>query len=355
MVKLQRILIDHPQLFELVYGSTDSSLQQVAPPETSTPNSICFLSQPNQISLLENIQSPLWIVTDALWSKHPQHLHEAAQSKLAAVLTCRNLQVAMAHILNYFDRRQELLAFPGGISVHAWIHPSAKIEPGVTIGPFTCIGPNTIIRAGTIVGPNCTIEGEVEIGSNGYFESHVFVGRQVRIGNHCRVKPFASIGSDGFGYAPSPNGTLKIPQIGNVVIEDHVDIGSGACIDRATMTQTRIGQGTKIDNLVHVAHNCDIGRYCFLTAGFAMAGSSKIGDFFMTGGTSAVGDHVVIAEKVTLAGASVVTGNIEKSGAYGGNPVQPMQDYMRTRATLAQLPQIRKQVNRILKHLNLGE
>jgi UDP-3-O-[3-hydroxymyristoyl] glucosamine N-acyltransferase len=355
MLAFQTLKQDHPELFELVHGTTSGPFLSVAPPEASLNTSISFLSQPSQLPLLTEIKSQLWIVTEALWQKHGGELTAAATPVSAAIATCRNLQVSMAIVLNYFDRRMELLAFPRGISAQSWIHPSAIIEADVCIGPFTTIGPNVKIGAKSVIGAHCTIEGEVEIGRDCYLESHVFVGRQCRIGNECRIKPFASIGSDGFGYAPSPNGVLKIPQLGIVILEDQVDVGSGSCIDRATMTQTRIGRGSKIDNLVHVAHNCDIGKYCFLTAGFAMAGSSKIGDFFMTGGCSAVSDHVVIADKVTLAGASVVTGSIEKPGAYGGNPLQPMQDYLRTRSSLAHVPQIRKQLNRIMKHLGIED
>lgn len=355
MVNLRTILDDHPQLFSNVYGNTTAPLKKVSLPEDSTEDSICFLSQPSHLGLLANLKSPLWIIAENFWNKNTEAIQSAARSPNSTILTCRNLQVAMTHILRYFDRRQSLLAYPLGISPQAWIHPSAQIGAGVTIGPFSTIGPNVKIGAGTLIGPHCTIEGESEVGSDCLLEGHIFIGRQCKVGNSCRIKPFASIGTDGYGYAATDKGVLKIPQIGIVNIEEQVDIGSGTCIDRATLSQTRIGKGTKIDNLVHIAHNCDIGQYCFITACFAMAGSSKIGDFFMTGGASCVGDHVVIADKVTLAGATVVTGSIEKSGAYGGNPVQPMNDYLKTRATTSHLPQLRRQVNRILKHLGIEE
>lgn len=355
MVTLQTIVLEHPTLFELLCGQVSTVFDKVTPPEQTSTNSICFLSHSSQLALLGTIQSPLLIVTKALWQKHSAELSSFATQKSAAILGCEVLQIGMAHILKYFDRREDLMAFPKGVSPQAWVHPTAQLGRGVTIAPFTSIGPNVQIGDHCVIGPSCIIEGEVRIGAHTLLEGNTFVGRQCRIGEHCRIKPLASIGSDGFGYAPTKDGALKIPQVGTVLIEDHVDIGSGTCIDRATITQTRIGRGTKIDNLVHIAHNCDIGQYCFLTAGFAIAGSSKIGDFFMTGGTSAVGDHVVIHEKVTLAGASVVTSNIDKSGSYGGNPVQPMQDYLKTRSVTGQLPQMRKQIHRIMKHLGLNE
>lgn len=353
MLKTDQLLQEHSLLFQVAVKNPTPTLLQVTPPEISTADSVTFLSTPHHIPLLPSLKSPLWIVTEALWTKCSKDFLEQTSGRGITILTCKSLQVAMAIVLSYFDRREALLALPKGISPQAWIHPSARIAPGVTVGPFTCIGPDVQISSGCIIGPHCTIEGESHLGENCYLESHVFIGRQSTLGRHCRIKPFASIGSDGYGYAPTGNDVLKIPQVGKVIIEDYVDVGSGSCIDRATLTVTRIGHGTKIDNLVHIAHNCEVGKYCFITAGFAMAGSSKIGDFFMTGGTSAVGDHVVITNKVTLAGASVVTGNITESGSYGGNPLQPLQDHLKTRASLAHLPQLRKQVSKVLKHLNL--
>lgn len=355
MVELQKILNDHPELFSLEEGNSNHELLGVCPPEASKPAYLCFMSTSKHVPLLPDLQCPLWIISSQFWKDHSESLRTTARKKLASIVVCKNLQAGMAQVLSYFDRHRELLAFPQGVSPHVWIHPNAKIGKNVSIGPYTTIGPHTRVGDNTVIGPHCTIEGEVELGESCFLEGNIFIGRQCRLGRFCHIKPFATIGTDGFGYAPTSNGALKIPQLGIVYIEDFVDIGANTCIDRATLTQTRIGQGTKIDNLVHIAHNCDIGRYCFLTAGFAIAGSSKIGDFFMTGGTSSVGDHVDIPEKVTLAGATVVTSSIEKPGAYGGNPVQPMNDYLKTRASMAQLPLLRKQVAKILKHLGLNE
>ena len=354
MVNLKSLLSEHPELLNLVFGYSNLIFENIKPPEEATPNSICFMSKPTQLPLLESLTSQLLIITDKIWESNSNQFIEFSKRQSSAVITCRNLQVCMAHILNYFDQRDNLRSYPLGISPLSWIDPRARISSDVSIAPFTTIGPNVQIGERTIIGPNCTIEGDVKIGSDCLVESHVFIGRQCLIGNSCRIKPFASIGADGYGYAPTKSRPLKVPQIGIVVLEDYVDVGSSVCIDRATLTQTKIGTGTKIDNLVHIAHNCEIGKYCFLTAGFAMAGSSKIGNHFMTGGASCVGDHVTISDDVTLAGASVVTSDIETAGAFGGNPIQPMQDYLRIRSTITHLPQMRKKINQILKHLGLS-
>lgn len=354
-ISIHSILTDHPDLLTFKMGTKNLEVSGVSTPENSTPNTLCFLSQKSHLTYLESNVCSTWVIQEEIWKTQEPFLMKSAESMSKTVLICQNLQMTMAHILSYFDRRNSLLSFPQGISPQSWIHPSVKLSPSVTVGPFCTIGPDVQIGENSIIGPHSTIEGETLIGNNCYFESHVFIGRQTRVGNYCRFKPFASIGTDGYGYAPTSTGSLKIPQIGIVLIEDFVDIGSGTCIDRATLTQTRIGKGSKLDNLVHIAHNCNIGQYCFITAGFAVAGSSTIGDYFMTGGTTAVGDHVHITDKVTLAGASVVTGSIDKPGSYGGNPIQPLQENLRTRVLLLQLPKMRKNILKILKHLNLSE
>lgn len=359
MVTLQTILKDHSEIFELIY---DNSAERPSPalyrcvstPESPNPEAIIFLSKISHSTSLDSHQKTLWIMTRDLWEKSQKSFLELAKKNQNSILICRNLQMAMAQTLGYFDRRESLLAFPAGISPQSWIHPSAIIESGVSIGPFTTIGPNVIIQKGSHIGSHCIIEGESHIGSECFLEGHVFIGRQTQIGKRCRIKPFASIGTDGYGYFPAKNNTIKIPQIGKVIIEDFVDIGSGTCIDRATITHTRIGKGTKIDNLVHIAHNCDIGRYCFITACFAMAGSTKIGDHFMTGGATSVGSHLTIANDVTLAGASVVMSDITSSGQYGGHPLQPMKNYLKTQVMLNQLLNLKKQIHLILKHINLN-
>lgn len=359
MMTLQTLLKDHAELFEVAVDHATHASAQTKPyrfistPEKPTKEGVIFLSQSQHLNCLPTHQNSLWIITKELWSKSHTELLEAAKKQNNFILVCKNLQIAMAHTLAYFDQRTELYAFPQGISPQTWIHPSATIESDVSIAPFTTIGPHVHIQKGSHIGPNCIIEGEVTLGADCFLEGHVFVGRQTQIGKGCRIKPFASIGADGYGYAPTQSGAVKIPQIGKVILEDFVDIGSGTCIDRATITYTRIGKGTKIDNLVHIAHNCEVGSYCFITAGFAMAGSSKIGDYFMTGGCCAVGDHIEIADRVTLAGASVVMSDIKNSGSYGGHPLQPMQSYLKTQVVLGQLPTMKKQMKLVLKHLKL--
>jgi UDP-3-O-[3-hydroxymyristoyl] glucosamine N-acyltransferase len=186
-------------------------------------------------------------------------------------------------------------------------------------------------------------------------QSHVFVGSACEIGSDCEIHPHSSIGSDGFGYAIDARGRpRKICQLGNVVIGDDVEIGSNCAIDRATLTSTRIRSGAKLDNICHIAHNCDLGEDGLYTAGFMMAGSTTIGRRFMTGGNSVVSAHLNIADDVSLQGRSNVTKSISRSGAYGGYPLQPLQDALRTTVNLGHLSKLRRDLKRVMNHLKLS-
>lgn len=351
MVTLKDIIQAHSDFFNFLQGEVQTSIYGVLPPDLASKNDLCFISNKKQWDLAINSKSQSWIVLE----KFNQSLTKDQWPKSINLLSCKNIQIGMALCLDFFDDRKKLLPFSSGISPFASVHPSAEIAKNVTIAPYSLIGPNVKIGENSIIGPHCTIEGLSEIGSNTWLESHVFIGTHTLIGSFCKIKAFAAIASDGFGFAPLKDSILRIPQIGKVVIEDHVQIGANTCIDKATLTETRIGKYTKIDNLVHIAHNCKIGNYCMITAGFATAGSTIIGDYFVCGGTVAIADHITITNNVTLAGASIVTNNIEKPGVYGGSPTQPMQDYLRSKSSLIHLPQLRKQMSRVLKHLKLSQ
>jgi UDP-3-O-[3-hydroxymyristoyl] glucosamine N-acyltransferase len=351
MVTLKDIIQGHSDFFNLLQEQEQIFIKSILPPDLAGKEDLCFISNNKQWEMALNSKCKSWVVLEKFIQSIPKDQIPVAIN----LLSCKNIQVAMAISLTHFDDRKKCLPFVFGISPFASVHPSTKIGQNVTIAPYSLIGPSVIIGDNTIIGPHCTIEGYSQIGGNSWLESHVFIGAHSRLGAFCQVKPFASIGSDGYGFAPLKEEILKIPQVGKVIIEDHVQIGSNTCIDKATLTETRIGKGTKIDNLVHIAHNCRVGNYCMITAGFATAGSTIIEDYFVCGGRVAVADHIHITKNVTLAGASVVTGNVETPGAYGGAPLQPMQDYLKTKASFVHLPKLRKQMTRILKHLGLPQ
>lgn len=219
----------------------------------------------------------------------------------------------------------------GRISNGAHVDPSARLEPGVTvefgavIGAEAEIGTGTVIASGAAVGRGCCIGRNSHIG-HGVTIQHALIGSNVI------VHPGARIGQDGFGYAPGPGGLLKIPQIGRVIIQDHVEIGANTTIDRGALDDTVIGEGTKIDNLVQIGHNVRIGRFCVLVAQVGVAGSATIGDGVMIGGAAGVNGHVTIGDGAQLAALSGVATDVPAGARWGGQPARPMRGFLRDAA-----------------------
>jgi UDP-3-O-[3-hydroxymyristoyl] glucosamine N-acyltransferase len=205
-----------------------------------------------------------------------------------------------------------------------------------------------------MIGAHAVVENRARIGARTVIHPQVFVGSDCEIGADCEIHPHSTIGGDGFGYSVSADGRpIKISHLGNVKIGDHVEIGSNCAIDRATLTSTHIRSGTKLDNICHIAHNCDLGENGFYTAGFMTGGSTKIGRQFTTGGGTVVTAHVTLADNVVLAGRSTVTNDIPEAGRYGGYPLQPLKLAMKTVASIGQLNELRRNLNRVMRHLQL--
>ena len=199
------------------------------------------------------------------------------------------------------------------------------------------------------------IEEGAKIGDRSVVHPHVTIGYDCEIGNEVIIQPGVVIGSEGYGFAQDEKGrSHRIPQLGRVVIEDRVSIGAGSCIDRATYGETRIGAGTKLDNLCHIAHNVEIGEDCLLTAGFVVAGSTKIGDRVIASGQTGVLDHLEICDDVTLVHRAGVTKSIDEPGVYAGLPLQPLSAHMRNTVALKQLSDLRKKVQQLEQELSEG-
>jgi UDP-3-O-[3-hydroxymyristoyl] glucosamine N-acyltransferase len=268
----------------------------------------------------------------------------------------RNISMGMAVLLKYFDQKSLRFTQWGQRHPTAVVHADAQIGDGVFLGPYCVVGAHAVIGDRCMIGAHAVIENHAHLGAGCVIHPHVFVGSACEIGRDCEIHPHTSIGSDGFGYAVEANGTpRKISHLGNVRIGDGVEIGSNCAIDRATLTSTHVRSGTKIDNICHVAHNCDLGENGFYTAGFMMGGSTKIGRQFVTGGCSVVTSHVTLADNVVLAGRSTVTNDVPDPGSYGGYPLQPLKEAMKTAVSIGHLNEIRRNLKRVMKHLHLSE
>ncbi|MDM7923167.1 MAG: UDP-3-O-(3-hydroxymyristoyl)glucosamine N-acyltransferase [Pyrinomonadaceae bacterium] len=225
------------------------------------------------------------------------------------------------------------------------IHPTAVIADdavfgnGVFIGAFACVGEGSVIGDNTQLRAGAKIGDRVSIGSDCVLHPNVFVEDGCSVGNKVLLQTGVVIGSEGFGFVRDETGEhLKFPQIGTVVIEDAVEIGANSCVDRGALGETRIGAGTKIDNLVQVAHNVHIGKRCVIASETGISGSAVIGDDCVIGGQVGIADHVRIESGAIIGARSAVfPGKIVKKGVWAGTPVQPIQDYKRQNAVMRKL------------------
>ncbi len=250
-----------------------------------------------------------------------------------------------------FSKVLELFAHDSRPS--AGVHPTAVIGEnvslgeGVSVGAHSYIGDDTSVGDRTVVHPLAYVGPEAIIGADSEIHPQVYVGARVQIGDRVAIHAGAAIGPDGFGFLQTEQGHRKIPQIGTVIIEDDVEVGANATVDRATVSVTRIGAGTKIDDQVHVAHNCVIGRNCLLCGLVGIAGSTTVGDNVVMGGQAGVNDHVEIADDIVLAAQAGVFGNLEEPGIYSGYPARPHGEQLRLMALTRRLPKLVDRINEL--------
>lgn len=215
-----------------------------------------------------------------------------------------------------------------GLSPAAHIHPQALVETGAIVEAGAVIGPDAQVGSGTVIAPNAVIGPSCRIGRDGYVGPGVTV-QHALLGNRVIVHAGARIGQDGFGYVLGRAGLEKMPQLARVVVQDDVEIGANTTIDRGTLSDTVIGEGTKIDNLVQIAHNVRIGRSCVLAAHCGLSGSVTLGDGVMLGGRVGIADHLTIGSLAQVAAAAGVMTDIPAGERWGGMPAQPMKEMMR--------------------------
>ena len=215
-----------------------------------------------------------------------------------------------------------------GVAPGTFVHASARLENGVVVDPGAVIGPRAEIGAGTVIGPNAVIGPKVRIGRDCSIGAAATL-MHCLIGDHVVIHPGCHIGQDGFGYVMDKGAHLKVPQVGRVIVQDHVEIGAGTTVDRGAIRDTVIGEGTKIDNLVQVGHNVVIGRHCILVAQTAISGSATLEDLVVLGGRVGVNNHVTIGEGAQIAATSNVNGDVPAGARWGGTPAKPVKQWFR--------------------------
>lgn len=229
-----------------------------------------------------------------------------------------------------------------GVSPAAYVHPTASIEAGATIEAGAVIGKGVSVGTGTLIAATAVVGEGCQIGRDSYIAPGVAV-QFAMIGNRVSLHPGVRIGQDGFGYVPGPRGLEKVPQLGRVILQDDVEIGANTTIDRGALSDTVIGEGTKIDNLVQIAHNVRIGRFCIVAAHCGISGSCVIGDQTMLGGRVGLADHLVIGSRVQIAAASGVMNDIPDGERWGGFPARPIKQWFRDIANIRSIGKPKKE------------
>lgn len=265
------------------------------------------------------------------------------------VLWVDDAELAIARVLRLFAPPAPRP--PVGVDSFARVEESAALGAGVAVGPFVYIGRHAKIGARCVIHPGVYIGDESILGEECELFPNVTVRERITLGDRVIIHSGSAIGSDGFGYRWDGSQHVKIPQIGTVIIEDDVEIGSSVCIDRAKFGATRIGRGAKIDNLVQIAHNCDVGPHCIITGQVGLAGSVKLGAGVVIGGQSSIRDGVSIGDGAMIAGASGVADDIPPREIYSGIPAMPHRQNLREQKALRRLPNIQEQIRALQEEI----
>jgi UDP-3-O-[3-hydroxymyristoyl] glucosamine N-acyltransferase len=266
------------------------------------------------------------------------------------ILRVEDADLAIATILRLFAPPRSKPSV--GIDPTARIDPSASLGDGAAIGPNVVIGPRTRIGRNVVVHAGAFIGEDVSIGDDCEIFHHVVIRERLTIGSRVVVHAASVLGTDGFGYRWDGKQHQKVPQIGTIVIEDDVEIGSCVCIDRAKFSATRIGRGTKIDNLVQIAHNVQVGPHCIIVGFAGLAGSCQLGTGVILGGQTAVRDHVKMGDGSIAAACSAVADDVEPKTIVSGTPAIPHRQSLREHAALRRLPDLVAQVRKLQEELD---
>lgn len=319
-------------------GDGDVEIARVAAIEDAGPGDLTFFANPKYAAELQSTRASAVI------------LGERAEAAPCAMLRTKEPYVAFGRAVALFA--EEWRPAPG-IHARAYVARDAKVAADASIGPMTAVGERARIGARTIVHPNVTIGRDVEIGDDCVIHAGVSIRERVRVGNRVVVQDGVVIGSDGFGFARRADGTHeKIPQVGGVVIEDDVEIGANSAIDRPAVGETRIGAGTKIDNLVQIAHGVSVGRRVLLAGQVGIAGSTVIEDEVTLAGQVGVSGHITIGKGTIATAQTGIPNSVDAGSFISGYPAIPNREWLKSSAIFRRLPELRKELAELERRLS---
>lgn len=324
-----------------VEGNPDVSVNQLAKIEEALPGSLSFLANPKYEQFLYSTRASVVIVNNDLVLSQPVD---------TTLIRVKDAYSSFSILLNQYNT---IKLDKKGIEDPSFIHPTAKIGNNVYVGAFAYIGPNVIIGDNSKIYPHVYLGDNVTVGNGSTLFSGVRVYFDSMIGNNVTIHSNTVIGSDGFGFAPQKDGSFhKVSQIGNVIIEDNVEVGSNTCIDRATLGSTVIRKGVKLDNLIQIAHNVEIGENAVVAAQTGISGSAKIGENCIIGGQVGIVGHISIAKGSNIGAKSGVNNSIkEENKNWNGVPLTNYRDSLKMQVLMLRLPGLNKKIEDLEKQI----
>lgn len=332
----------------VIVGDENATVHTFAKIEEGVPGAISFLSNPKYTHYIYDTKSSIVLVNKDFVPEKPVH---------ATLIKVDNAYESVAKLLTLYE-----MSKPKKVGIHplAFIDPTAQIGKDVYIGAFACIGEHAVIGDHAAIHPHATVGDNAHIGAHTTLYPHATVYHDCRIGNRCTLHAGSVVGADGFGFAPSPEGYEKIPQIGIAMLEDDVEIGANTCIDRATMGATIVHKGVKLDNLIQIAHNVEVGSHTVMASQVGIAGSTKVGEWCMFGGQVGLAGHIHVGNHINIGAQSGVANTVKGDNrSIMGSPAIDAKQYFKAAAVTKNLPdmylaiaKMQKEIDELKKQLN---
>lgn len=323
-----------------IVGDENAKVSTFAKIEEGMPGAISFLSNPKYTHYIYDTRSSIVLVNADF---------EPEREIPATLIKVENAYEALAKLLKLYESSKPRKT---GIDPLAYVSPTATVAEGAYVAPFAYVGDGATVGKDAMIYPHAYVGDNVRVGNNTILYANVSVYHDCRIGNNCILHSGAVIGADGFGFAPSPAGYDKIPQIGIVIIEDNVEIGANTCVDRATMGATIIHSGVKLDNLIQIAHNDVIGSHTVMAAQVGVAGSTKVGEWCMMGGQVGLSGHITIGDKVSIGAQSGIAGDVKAGLNVMGTPAIDVKQFFKAAVVHKKLPEMYSELNALRRELN---